>query len=65
MDKIEEEVVEAIKAVEGLEIKVIANHLVFTREMMIFKKTEETIITSPRLSVIDVETLVTTSMSAT
>lgn len=34
-------------------------------EAVEFKKTEETIMTSPRLSVIDMENLVTRSMSAT
>ncbi|KAI5317391.1 hypothetical protein L3X38_037098 [Prunus dulcis] len=63
VDEVEEEVVKAIKLVEGLGIEMIANHLMSPRKMMTLKEREDATMTSPSLSVTDVETLVSKRVS--
>ena len=65
VDVVEEEVVEVIEEVDGLDIEMTASHLMFSKEMMTLKKKERTTLISQKWSVIDVEILGTTRMSAT
>lgn len=65
VDEVEEEVAEAIEVVDDLDIETIASHLVFSKEMMTLKKKEHTTLISQKWSVISVEILATTRMSAT